>query len=344
MNSGFTYLKNCFYIVEDSGLLSDSTKFRDLLIRFQYDTVEEYEQAIAFRHEMNHYIQDLSIAACITEGFFIECLTNVAKYLSYHQTVRFPLSDPDNRKENLKLRIIVDDQDLIDRFYKIYDVYYFIYKEKHEKPNAKFYAYSEYADRLFKGHAMSYKDIIEFYAFHKSYWDFFVTNQDTEHAKVLHEVVQKNEVYPTVWREGENDNGRYETENLKRHIKWQGNYQLLNFMTLWGLNYRGLNAPYLDYCENEIPFNYNSSPASLFHSQQRLIVETALHIPSADFILSSLEEGKYKKEDFSPIHRFYKIIKDIRDYNGYPDNKEGEKRAQPTNPVGVCKSLTQNCC
>ena len=43
-----------------------------------------------------------------------------------------------------------------------------------------------------------------------------------------------------------------------------------------------------------------------------------------DFIMGSIQRGIYNKDVFSPVHRYYKIIKTIRDNNGYPDAKPGE--------------------
>ena len=322
MAYGFIYHKNCFFIEDGSGVLSDPEKLRSLLNNFQFETVEQYEQAIAFRHELNHYIQDLSVGSCLAEGYFNDYLASLANYLSKNDSIKFPLCDPSNREYNLKLHVIHEGQDLVETFYTMYDINDFYFKQKHKKPNDIIFKFNGEIDSKLNQFEMSYNDILEFYAFHKSYWEFFTTNEDAEHAKILHEIVKKNQLYP--FEKGKDFDG-FVINDFKKNFKWNSQYQSIVLLLLWGLPSRNMTLPYIDYCIKDIPLNFNSSPAILYQSQYRLIIETALHIPSVEYIWWNLKNGKYKKEDFSPVHRFYKIIQDIRDNKGYPDNKEGEE-------------------
>lgn len=320
MDTGFTYIKNSFYIEDDGGhLLSDPIRFNYLLKNHQFNCPDDYNQAIALNHELNHYVQEISIGACITEGFFIDYLAGYTIKISHIENVKFPLADINNREYNLKLPLSRDEKDTLNYFYEIYDVYCFIFEQDHNKPKTSEYAYSETADSYLNNYSISFKDIIEFYAFHKSYWDFFIAAKEDESARVLHSVVKENFVYPITFQKDS-----YIVENLKRNIIWNKPYQVLNLLFFVGLPFWKSHKEYLNYCEKDIPLNYLSSPSANINSAQKVIIEAALHIPSIDFIMSNITKGKYSIEVFSPVHRFYRILKCIREYGGYPDAKKGE--------------------
>ncbi len=322
MSYGFTYVKNCFYIEDGSGLLSNPLILTDLIQENQFNSLEDYDQALAFQHELNHYIQDLSIGACIVESEFLDYLSAFVKYFSWNESIIFPLADPANREENINLHCRDKNNKVqIDSFYELYDLYKYLFLDKHKKPHGAWYAYDDLSESYFDQYDLSYKDIIEYYAFHKPYWDYFTLASFTksqDQIQLLHELVKKNNVYPIKWKDGV-----YYIENAKRALKWNRPYQLLNLLTLIGLPFID-NRFYLDYCENEIPNNYFGNRTWIFHRAQRFIIETALHIPSFRYITKSIKYGKYSKEVFSPVHRFYRAMKIIKDYGGYPDIKDGE--------------------
>lgn len=319
--AGYTYKKNSFYIEAEDDTLNDPISFTMLLNADTFSTKKEFETAINLDHELNHYVQDLFINACITEGFFRDYLAVCASELSKIDGVRFPLADSTNAKYNKALNLNSEDTEMIKTFYEIFEVYDYIYRQDHFKPKTGDYYYSAVAEPSFDKYSLKYIHLLETYAYHKAYWDFFARNDSGNGAEILHQIIKDNNVYPITWHDN-----NYEIQNFKHFIEWNERYQLVNFMMTIGLPYLGgaSNQDYLDYCEKSIPYNYRQSPALFAHSAQKIILETALNIPSFDFIMSSVTKKEYDKEVFSPVHRFYKILKNIRDFHGYPDAVPGE--------------------
>lgn len=314
--SAYTYKKNSFYIESERDIEESiyDFDFSNYICADTFSSKEAFGEAVDLDHEINHYVQELSIYSCITEGFFRDYLAAYARDFSSVSGIRFPLDNTDNALYNKSLHLNEDIADTLKGFYELLDVYNFLYKKQHYKPTTKEYEYSAIADPLFSEYSIGYLHLLESYAYHKAYWDYYIKNQSGEGADLLHQLVEDKNVYPIKWRDG-----GCRIENVKQHIKWNERYQLVNLMTAIGLNYEEQNRPYLEYCEKEIPHNYLDSPAAFYNSVQRLIFETALNTPSIGFIMSSITNHKYDKEVFSPVHRFYKIIKNIRDYGGYPD-------------------------
>lgn len=317
--AGFTYKKNSFYIETGDEILSDPITFSGYLHGNSFSTKEEFEKAINLDHEINHYVQELFVNACITEGFFRDYLASYARELSVIKSVRFPLADAENAKFNKSLDVSEEDKETIKTFYEIFEVFDYIYNQAHSKPHNEEYYYSEIAEPLFDHYSLKYIHLLEFYAYHKAYWDFFIRNESGEGADLLHQLTIENHVYPVKWR-----NNRFEIENAKRYIDWNERYQLVNLMMIVGIPFGVSSKEYLDYCENKIPHNYRNSPSLFANSAHRIILETALNIPSIGYIMSTVTKGKYSKEVFSPVHRFYKIMKNVRDFGGYPDAIPGE--------------------
>jgi len=317
--AGFTYKRNCFYIEAKGDVLKDPIAFTGYLHEKTFSSKEAFEKAINLDHEINHYVQELFIYGCISEGAFRDYLSAFARILSSVDGMRFPLANPENAAYNKSLKLEEEQADTLRSFYETLEVYNFIYRQAHIKPQTEEFRYGEQSDLFFSKHAIKYIHLIESYAFHKAYWDYFGSNYSGEGADLLHQLVVENNVYPTKWSED-----GYLVENFKHNIEFQERYQLVNLMTIIGLPFNESNKEYLEYCEKEIPHNYMNSPSLFYNSAQRLTYETALNIPAVGFIMSSVTNGEYDKEVFSPVHRFYRILKNIRDFGGYPDAVPGE--------------------
>lgn len=317
MGLGFEYKKNCFYIEDRGNILRPyQILYSDILSGCMFSTKEDYNKAIAVDHELNHYVQDLSIYACITEGFFMDYMAAFVRDLSINKTLQFPLDESKNKEYNTTKAVLSEEEKLkLDYYYETSDIYEFIYKTKHKKNSCDEYFYNSPNENVFEEMELSYTDLLESYAYHKAYWDFYIRATTAESCELLHIIVKENKVYP-LWFE----NGQYFV-NIK-DINWNRPYQIVNFLLLIGLPCS--HEPLLKYYEEEIPHNYHGSPAEFMHSITRLVLETALNIPSIDYIMSSVFHYGKNKDDFSPVHRFYKIIKKIREYGGFPDAKDGE--------------------
>lgn len=328
MASSFSYKKNCFYIEDHENVLADDSLFskngesspNDLLMFMGTHTdIKKLDTAISLNHEMNHYIHELSNNTCIVHGDLLDHLAACVRELSQYEGIRFPLLGGDNYIYNRSLCNSSSDlRNLLETFEQLYKVYDFIFLKKHSKPDTSYYRYNSIHEQLFVDNEISVDYILETYAYHKAYWDAFAYC-NTENEKSLRQVIKNNDVYPIVYR----DNG-YTINNFKRSIEFKKPYhQLISFLLLVGLDNQG-NKAYLDYCENVIPKDYRNSPALMMHSAYRLILETSLNIPSLGRIMTEVVMNHKSIETFSPVHRFYLILKAIREYGGYPDAVPGE--------------------
>ena len=328
--ASFEYITNSFYI-EDRGnavrnFFYGNKRGINLAMMSGTSTDEDqFSKKAAINHELNHYIQDLSVNACITEGFFLDYLSAYARELSKVDGVKFPLIDNGghNRSYNQSLSSIPSDaKDLLRCFYEMHDVYNYIFLDYYVKPDKEDYRYGATLDPTFveNNHTISYKYLLESYAYHKGYLDSFL-KETTEGLKIAHNAIRKDKVFPLVFRDG--NIGVREGLNLKRDFIWQSQYQMVDFLMLISCIPASVKD-YLNYCEKEFPENYFNSIAMQVHSAQKVILETALNIPSVNFIMGSIQRSHYDKDAFSPVHRFYKIIKTIRDNHGYPDAIQGE--------------------
>lgn len=323
------YKKNCCYIEDVSDIFvgadeilfseEDVADITSSLTANTFSDEKAFKRAISLGHEVNHYMQELSINACITSGFFRDYLTAYAKILSNNSAIKFPLNNIDNYEYNHNSTLCDSYQRVLTTMDNMQDVYRFIFLKKHRKPKTKEYLYNSPNEKLFIEKEICYDDLLESYAFYKSYWDYFYFNQEGESAKILKKILHDTNFCPIKFKDGQ-----YVIENLKQTFEYVYPYQIVHFLIVVGLPYDTSMKNYLEYCDKEMPFNYQKSPASIVHSAMKVILETALYIPSFDFIMDSLQKNIYDADVFSPVHRFYKIIKAIRDNGGYPDSINGE--------------------
>ncbi len=289
-----------------------------LLSSKTFEDVESFEKAISLGHEVNHYMQDLSINACITAGHFRDYLTAYARELSKIDGVKFPLNSEEAKDFNHSLRLSEEEQELLTSAEEVNDVYRYLFVQKHIKPETKEYEYKSPIERHFVENKICFDDLLESYAYNKSCWDYIWYNQEGKGAGVLKEVLKKVGFIPLKYRDG-----KIVIEDRKRELDYVYPYQIVRLLVTLAVPL-GTLQEYLDYCEHEMPFNYMASPAKIMDACMKTILETALCIPGFGFIMGAIQNNTYDKEVFSPVHRFYKIIKTIRDNGGCPNSVEGE--------------------
>lgn len=319
------YNKNCFFIEDREGNFTDSFinpindnayNAYDLLSYLDNDfDSEKLDAAISLQHELNHYIQDMSINACIVRGHLNDLLASMSIELSKCKDVRFPLFDHQNHVHNHSVKLDSKYAGILKTIDELYEIRDFVFG-KHTKPDTKDYKFNSTNEDLFNNNEISVDYFLETYAYHKAYWDAFKHFEDKEEADKLHELVKQKKVYPVYCR----DNSFYVDDYLF-DIRMRKQYQLLNMLLMFSVDYDV--KKYVDYCDKDIPKKYTDSLASFTHSIHQLIFEAALYIPSLDHILTEVYCNKKNKEQFSPSHRFYLIIKAIRDYK-LPEPKDGE--------------------
>lgn len=107
------YKKNCCYIENVSDIFVGAHKIMfteedvadissSSLKANTFSDEKAFKRAISLEHEVNHYMQELSINACITSSFFRDYLTAYAKILSKNSVIKFPLNNIENYGYNHK--------------------------------------------------------------------------------------------------------------------------------------------------------------------------------------------------------------------------------------------------
>ncbi len=289
-----------------------------LSMKPMYQTIEEAKICINLWHELNHLVQDLCCNACITKSEFQDSIAGHLRVLANNDKLRFPYHSPNHKlfNDNLQLDETTSyDKWLLDVMLDIYD---FIFKKGYTKPNSNEYSYKSKNEFILEEYQLTYADLLETYAFHKSYVDILYNSYDEKSHKILRTIIEQDKLFPV-----EYDNGQFNIDIL--HLKTNMLYQLIpTWLTLF-LPYdkQYLEELYKDYYGN-IPQKFKFSKVEQHYIAMFFIIETALNIPSFEYIIENVINGKYRKETFCPPLRFYKILKTIREYGGFPNATENE--------------------
>ena len=274
---------------------------------------------VHYFHELNHYIQDLSIISCITEGDFKDKISAGLVALSNEKGLFFPLMDNENRRYNQNVLKGSQGGEMFNVLEDIYDVYCFIYKETHHKPQTTEYDYKSPNEYFFEHFALSYKDLIECYAYIKSYHDLFDYVGTEEEIGKVNQYFNANNVFPFI-----SEGRQFGVDiNLKEFNKASFSHFYHTAQVFFMAAMPEKWGEIIRYYHEDCPKIFHGSLAEMTLIELYLTLEVALNIPNCDYILEKLATGKAKKEDFSPVHRFYKVIKAIRENGGFPDAVDG---------------------
>lgn len=282
-------------------------------------SLENMDIFVHYFHELNHYIQDLSLTSCIAEGDFKDKISTALIVLSNEKGLFYPLMKNENRLHNQNALKESQGGEMFKALEDIYDVYHFIYKKAHHKPQTTEYDYNSPNEHFFEHFALSYNDLLECYAYVKSYHDLFTYVRTEEEIGKVNQYLNANNVFPFV-----SEGKQFGVDiNLKEFNKALPSHfyhtaQLL-FMAAMPENWGEI----IRYYHEDCPKNFHGSMAEMTLIELYLTLEVALNIPDCDYILEQVTTEKVSKEFFSPVHRFYKVIKTIRDNGGFPDAVEG---------------------
>ena len=321
--AGITYKKNRFFIQTTSDKIFLDKSFDgeriSMLVRFAGSLVEEkdVQEQIDLSHELNHIIQDLSIPACIVEADFKDTIRGYLTNMSKIKGIRFPFIDEDNRRWNMSITQISDEEKkVIKTVYYLYEIYSFLFLKSFYKPETpEFKIYSENERSFYYDISnISVTDLLETYALHKSYWEQYLCDSNSDDRNnLLHRLTKKANLYPyhIVDEKIEIDS---------RLLKLAKPYEIVQAMLM--LVYCFDIKKLVDYYENDIPNHYTTSEAYLMMRLMMSVLETSLCIPSMDTILARISPETALQ--FSPVHRFYRILKNIYESDNMPDLVEGE--------------------
>lgn len=332
------YRKNTFFIDEsriyndafmrehanDSG--EESFPFSSMMnaVPNKDSTNEELDRLVNSYHELNHYLHDLCLFSCITESELNDVLTKYAQKFSTYSDIHYPLMDTSCRELNLHVSLSQDTKQMISECYQLADIYDSIFRKSYHLPHPEEYNLSISDTDVFDNLSLSYNDLLESYAYLKSHFDLFTSVKDEETAMRVHEYLKsKDGAIPIIKKDV-----YYEYD--KEVLSFNRPYEIVRYLFLlchsslkW--SWDDLQTQYA-YYDTEIPKNYIGSEAWNIYIYICFALETALSIPSWNHIKQCLCQNRdYPIEEFSPVHRFFKVLKVITEEGGYPNAVEGEE-------------------
>jgi hypothetical protein len=265
------------------------------------------EMLIAIDHELIHYVQDLMINACISEGFLTDYITGLLSRVSGIKGIKIPLPFQDDQEYKKIISALNSPEEIkiLEDLYLLVKLYNELFIINYEDENLEKYGPNLLKEESEKYH-LSFKDLIESYAYHKAYWDFFCINRSPHRGcEMLHSLSLEYDLYPYSY-----DQGIFECNDFRRKIYWRKSYMLPYYLILKSFPIKTILQDYVNYCNHDIPRRYYRSPAKWMHNLFLLIMDTALGIPGIDYIINETKEGADIKI-FSPAYRFFKILDTI---------------------------------
>ena len=190
---------------------------------------EIVEMLIAMDHELIHYVQDLMINACINEGFLTDSITALLSKVSGIKGIMIPLPFQDDQKYNKNISSLNSPEEIkiLEDLYLLVKLYNEIFIISHEDDSLEKYGPDILNEESEKYH-LSFKDLIESFAYHKAYWDFFCINRSPQPGtEMLHSLSLKYDLYPYSY-----DKDRFECNDFRRKIYWRRTYMLPYYLVL----------------------------------------------------------------------------------------------------------------
>jgi hypothetical protein len=316
-----SYLKNIpydhsLYDEQDIGNLDSVYK----KVKGRYNKTE---RIYTFLHECNHYIQDLSIPACIAFDYFKDSEMYILKQLiNSSNNLKCPLLDKNNIEYN---RNILDGYNILpnelcskyDEMIKLNDIRAKLFETKYDIQDIA--EISITPDRA-EPYNLSTRDLLESYAHFKSIIDLInriykhsEEEQYSEKEQYLNNYNKKMDLYQISF-----DGKQLNYIMDKVHYSYNISRYLYNRYVVFDLKEA------IRYIETSWPIGYYENNLSIIDVGFILCLDIALTIPSHNFIIWSIAEGKHKIEDFSPVHRYVAILKKLKENQGFPDAIESE--------------------
>lgn len=267
------------------------------------------EMAFNVFHELHHYLQDLTIHACIVKSEFQDKLHKYLCIASNIKGLKYPLFERGNEISN---KSIIESTALTKDLNYIHDIYVSLFQCHYDAPdNLKFVSACEDSSSPYHL-SLCYQDLVEAHAYWKTLLNVLHSVDNSEQSKLVRDYLNDTNYFPFICKEhfvGCNDDA---FRSKKKYLA-----VFLVFMTVMGVN-----KSFVDYFHDGDFTMFKNSQIEFFLFTFICLLEISLSIPNPDFVISSIRSGK-SIDDFSVVHRFYRFIEKIRK-NGLPPSVENE--------------------
>ena len=277
------------------------------------------ERILAYIHECNHYIHDLSLSACIAEDYLKDEIAAFIKLASDNcSQIKYPILGTETIKYNQTTIPNKWLNDIAERLY-LRD-FLFVHSHSSSKSTKYSFLFDEHFLKQTEGNGLSYTELLEGYVHYKSANDLMGRAVLTGKYEYIRKFKDDYKIYPyTFNKEGGfiDMSGIYGKSNYTYHI---ARAIYMNYLS----NFDWKSA--FIYLESEWPKGYDNENNmwSILDCGFFLLLDIALTIPPVAYIPTLMKDSQYCIEDFSPVHRFLLALHIIRENQGFPDAKPGE--------------------
>lgn len=264
---------------------------------------------LTYLHEANHYMQDLSLSACMSDDYYHD---EMAAFV--HEAINmgcnsFPLFNSANK-----------DYEWYPHLANNNALHNYIFDTSHINSRNPKYS-SLFDEDIFKlvtnGNGLSYSDLLEGYVFYLSLTNLADRARISGKEEYLKGFKENSSIFPYKYSE---ENQYLDFTNAVTSNTYTYHVARLLFL----LKNKGFNlVEAFKYCQCKWPIDYREegNPQAFLDCAFFLLLDIALTIPAFAYIRDLCKE-KYSIEDFSPVHRFLAELKVIEDNNGFPEIEE----------------------
>lgn len=272
------------------------------------------ERILAYIHECNHYIHDMSLSSCIADDYLRDEINYFAKIIADNcPHIRFPIYGKENRHHNQEAIPHKWFGELDKRVF-LKDFLFFHSHRSSESPKYSF-LFDKQFQQFTRGNGLSHKELLEGYVHYKSANDLMGRAILTGKYEYVRHFKNKYRIYPYTFNESSSGidlSNIYGKSDYIYHIA-----RILYMNSLSNFGWKNAFA----YLETEWPKGYGNENNiwAILDCGFFLLLDIALTIPPIAYIFSLIDDGNYCIEDFSPVHRFLMALHIIRENQGFPD-------------------------
>ena len=277
------------------------------------------ERILAYIHECNHYIHDMSLSSCIAEDYLRDEINLFAKITANNcPQIKFPILGKDTIRYNQE----VIPHKWLNEIGKRLFLMDFLFSRSHQSSESAKYSFlfDGQFKRLTEGNGLSHKELLEGYVHYKSANDLMGRAIFTGKYEYVKQFKNEYRIYPYTFNEsysGIDLSDIYGKSDYIYHIA-----RILYMSFLSNFDWKSAFA----YLETEWPKGYSdeNNMWAILDCGFFLLLDIALTIPPVAYISSLIDDGRYCIEDFSPVHRFLMTLHIIRKNQGFPNAVPGE--------------------
>lgn len=272
------------------------------------------ERILAYIHECNHYIHDMSLSACIAEDYLRDEINLFAKITTDNcPHIKFPIYG----KENIHYNQEAIPHKWFGELDKRVFLKNFLFSHSHrlsESPKYSF-LFDKQFQQFTRGNGLSHKELLEGYVHYKSANDLMGRAILTGKYEYVRHFKNKYRIYPYTFNGASSGIDLSDIYGKSDYI-----YHIARILYMSSLSNFGWKDAFA-YLETEWPKGYGDENNiwAILDCGFFLLLDIALTIPPVAYIFSLIDDGNYCIEDFSPVHRFLMALHIIRENQGFPD-------------------------